>query len=414
MKQMIALFTWRYLRGTSSQTTLSLLVKICFVAIFIATFALTLIVCIMQGFEKITHEKLRGINAPIIMRAYGDELNVAQIQRVLRAEFPEIIGITPTTFNQAIIQSASCNDITHVIALKAIDPTTEPSVSCLHQKIRRKRTGTSQSFAALFDDHSLLIGDALAQALAVQPGDPVTIVSLDQARSSHNNIAFKSYRALVAATFTTGIDEFDTNILVCSYGFFHTLFPDAGVTQLNINVAPATDEDALAHKLRNRFGIDIASWKELYPALVSALTLEKYAMLFILILILLVACTNIIALEFMHIVHKRADIAILKAMGAQHTLLTTLFMVFGVSIALCATTAGLVCAAIACYLLDHYPFIKLPDAYCVAFSQLPVSMDWQIFVFVFTLVMVLSSIATWIPTRGIRTMTLATLLRSER
>ena len=107
------------------------MLKICFCGILIGTFALALIMCIMHGTEKVTHSKLRGIHSTIIMRAYGDDLNLQQIAPILGDEFPEIVAWSPITTKQAIIQDTDSSDITNVVAVKAIDP----------EKVRRGLTG---------------------------------------------------------------------------------------------------------------------------------------------------------------------------------------------------------------------------------------------------------------------------------
>ena len=74
-------------------------------------------------------------------------------------------------------------------------------------------------------------------------------------------------------------------------------------------------KNIVIQKLRHRLGLDVYSWKDLYPSLVASLKLEKYVSFFILALILLVASMNIISLLFMQITQKRPTIALLQAMG---------------------------------------------------------------------------------------------------
>ena len=57
-----------------------------------------------------------------------------------------------------------------------------------------------------------------------------------------------------------------------------------------------TEETAVIEKLKKRLPhLQVNSWKDLYPALVSSLKLEKYVMFFILALITLVASMNMIS-----------------------------------------------------------------------------------------------------------------------
>ena len=190
------------------------------------------------------------------------------------------------------------------------------------------------------------------------------------------------------------------------------LFPDALPTHISLSCAPQADEQASLTKLRARFpSYEVFSWKELYPELMAALVLEKYAMFFILSLIMLVACMNVVSLLFMQITQKRGDIAIMKAMGTADAQVTRLFVWLGMSISLLATLVGLSLAVIASWFLEHYPFIKLPDVYYV--SQLPARMEIGLLIQVFVVIMLISFVAIWFPAQKTRTINIADVLRFE-
>ena len=78
-------------------------------------------------------------------------------------------------------------------------------------------------------------------------------------------------------------------------------------------------------------------------------------MFFILALMTLVASMNIISLMFMEITQKRADIAILRSMGASHALIRRIFLCMGLIITLSATIAGELAGALICHLLQKIP-----------------------------------------------------------
>ena len=153
------------------------------------------------------------------------------------------------------------------------------------------------------------------------------------------------------------------------------------------------------------------SWKQRYPALVSALKLEKYVMFFILSLIILVASMNIISLLFMQIVQKRGDIAIFKVLGMADKNLRTIFLKMGMIISILGTLCGLTASLIICYLLKKYPFIQLPDAYYV--THLPVSIELPTYVWIFITITSISFVSTWIATNKTRHINISSLLRFE-
>jgi len=422
MNSFSILLAWRYLRGTKNEKSIATMVTVCCSCITISVFALTLVMAIMNGIEQATYTKLQSIHAHIIMRAHGQELDVEAITPILKSEFPEIIGYSPSSIEQIIIQTDGQQRPT-VLALKAIDPHKEETVTHLSKKIvttDQTNLPDNVRLNTSISNNKILIGNKLATDLNISQHDTITLLFSPQTRSSsgRSKIALEQYETTLGGLFTTGIEEFDTSLAFCSFELLETLFPDTGVTQLNIKLRPTADIKKTTQKLRARFNnnnnkdpLEIYSWNELYPALVSALQLEKYAMFIILSLIILVSSMTIIALLFMLISQKRLDIAILKAMGMSDKNLRATFMIIGMSIALLSSLVGIFLAVIACYILKLYPFITLPDAYY--FTHLPADITGNLLITVITVVMLVSACATWFSARRSTALSIARVLRFE-
>lgn len=401
------LLAWRYLFGRKEDRSISTMIYICFFGILIGTFAFTLSMCIMNGFEHATQKQLQGIQTAITMHAYGDELDIQKIESVITKEFSEIKAISPYTTQQLIIQDPTTDDISHVVGLKAIDPEQEQHVSTIEQKIVTQSKNLQNSI----DTNHILIGKSLAEQLELSVGDTVNLLFTKNAQNRSHTLKLHKEQAIIGGIFKTGIDEFDAGMIFGSFDLLHTLFPEQGATHISIKPKLSVDHDQLVQKLRKRFEIEVYSWKDLYPALVSALQLEKYATFFILALIILIASMNMLSLLFMYITNKRRDIALLRAMGTSKKTISHIFLIIGMTISFCASAIGLLLAAIVGWLLERYPFITLPDTYYV--THMPIKMDWQLFVLIWIIVLVLSLLATWLPTRKINRINIAHILRFE-
>lgn len=400
---------WRYLKSSPTETTIALMGKLCFIGIVISTFSLTLVLFVMRGFEKATHNKLQGIHAQVIIRGYGDPLDYAPIAQVLMREFSDIAAFSPTSMRQGLLASHT-SDSPDVVIIKGIDPEREATVSSIAHKMR----GNKQipiTLAQAVDDTHIALGSQLAKALDVIPGDRVTLIYTESTQTRSRKIVFDEKEIIVGGIFTTGIDEFDSSMILCSLSLFNHLFPDAGIDEIHLTLKPTAHEEVTMQRLRERLQLDVYSWKHLYPALVSALKLETYAMLIIFALIALVASMSIISLLFMHITYKRGDIAILKAMGMHDSSIVSIFLTMGMTIASVGCLFGIALALVAGLLLQRYPLITLPDAYYI--SHLPIAIEWHLIVLVMIVVMLLSFIATWIPARKTRSLVIAQVLRFE-
>ena len=88
-----------------------------------------------------------------------------------------------------------------------------------------------------------------------------------------------------------------------------------------------------------------------------------------------------------------------------------IFLIMGTIICAMASIVGLALACVASFVLDHYQLISLPDVYYT--THLPSHMEWYMPPFVFAVVMLISVLATWIPTRQIASINIADVLRFE-
>lgn len=398
----------RYIKGAQEEKNISLMTKICFWSILIGTLALVLVTAVMNGFEKATQEKFQTIHPEIFIQSLGSKLNVDAIKDVLKKEFPEVAAVSPRASQYVIMHDPADKKSQFIMNIRGIDPSTEKNVSKLEQTITK--TENAKPLSELLHGNTVIIGQKLADQLAVDIGDTVELFYMSK-QPTTRKVRLSQQTARIGGFFKTGITDFDTSLLLTSLDFFNTLFPNEGIKKLGLKLKPGIDKDQTIAKLERRFGLDVFAWQQMYPALLQALKLEKYAMFFILALITLVASMNIISLLFMVITQKRGDIAILKSMGMPNASITKIFMIMGISISLFAALTGLAIGFGIGLALTWYPFIRLPDVYYV--SHLPIQMEPGIFIAVFIVVLLMSIIATWIATRKTSAINIAQVLRYE-
>lgn len=404
MNKLTFLLARRYLLGSTYERSISTVTLICFISIFVASGSLTLVNAVMRGFQVAVHQKLQGIHADATIQSYDAPLNEQAIQQVISDEFPEIVASSPVHIGNALIQSDEYAHPT-VLILNGIDPHKERLVSNIETKLT-----PHGSLATIVHGNTVAIGRNIADAHNLCVGDTFTLYYLDEL-SGKRKVTVHQQEALVGGIFKTGIEEYDANLIYTSLSFFHKLFSHDGADQIKITFAPTIDHEISIKKLHQRLMLDVYSWKQLYPSLVSALQLERYAMFFILLLITIVASMNIIALLFMLIQAKKSDIAILHSMGASLRMIKSIFIAIALTITGLATTLGLLCAAGICWLLNTYPFITLPDTYYV--SHLPAQLEWHMIVLVFATIMIIAILATIVPLRNIKRSAIAQVLRFE-
>ena len=87
--------------------------------------------------------------------------------------------------------------------------------------------------------------------------------------------------------------------------------------------------------------VSVETWEEVYGELFQAVRLEKTMMFVLLLLVVAIAGFNIIAGQSMMVHDKRAQIAMLRTLGADRRFVLSLFLSQGAVVALLGTATGL-------------------------------------------------------------------------
>ncbi|MCK4651014.1 FtsX-like permease family protein [Candidatus Babeliales bacterium] len=441
MENISSILCRKYFKFKKKDRNISLMMLVCFLGILIGTFSLMLSLIITNGFEKTISEKMQGISSQAIIYSPGHLIDDKSIKNVLLKEFKnQIKAISASSTRQILINKGKQKS---VLFIKGIEPNQESKVTTIAQKIRlplplkKGEKAQAELLKNLLRNNQMIIGTKTAQNYKIKIGDEI-IILIPEA-GGKKKILLKKKKVIVSGIFKVGLEEYDNNFAFCSLDYLKQLFDEKqGVDQISLKLTdgiskfsfkkliekkylkqmllkflPTQDPQTLTlKKIQHRLPtLHVRSWKDLYPALVSSLKLEKYAMFFILTLITLVACMTMISLLFMYIQQKRRDIAILKSMGLSNKKIRSIFLRIGLKITFLATISGLGLAAIAGYILEKYPFIQLPDVYYI--SYLPARMEPELFVIVFLATMLLGFLATWIPAKRTKRINIAQVLRQE-
>lgn len=407
MDHISRMIAWRYITGSMYERSLSVMVIISVLGIFIGSCALALVAAIMHGFDTQTRKQMQAIHPQAVIQS-GDPIDFEHLKEVLKTEFPAVSALSPTSSAFGLAHSTdntSQNPI--VVMIEAIDPETAPQVTTLHEKVI-----TDTPLSLITDaPNTVFIGSSLAEDLEVTVGDTIDLLYASDQQPRNKKLTFNAHTVTVAGIIQTGFEDLDSRLVLCSFDLLNTLFPDLGTQEVQLRFAPHTNIPEAVTALRARLGLEVYTWQDLYPAMLAALTLEEYVYFLVIALITLVASMNILALLFMQITTKRSDIALLKTMGFSDAAITKIFIYMGLGIALAATFCGVICAVILSYCIETYQLIPLPDAYYV--THVPAEMTPAIVALVLIVVTLMSLIATIIPTRRIHTMSVASILRFE-
>lgn len=394
----------RFLQNITKERHIASMLIICVMSIIFSTFALTLIIAIANGLQQATTQALQGFHSDCTIQApAGTALNFAKIAKTLHKECSTLVAhAAPVAYQHAILQKNRSDDISHVVLVQGIDPQrdaqTRPALRLMHP-----------TNDALWRNNSVVIGATLARDLAIKPGDTINLLVPADEQDDNHSIQFSSTQVTISNMFTSGIEAMDERMIFCSLTTLQFLFPETGVTQINIRLQPGTSLADASKQLQQRLKLNVVAWRDLYPALLDALAVEHTAMLLIVFLVAVIASIATVALLMMYSVHQQQSIALLIAMGMRLRDIRTLFTLIGVTITSCATVVGILFACAASWLLEHYRLIRLPDVYYV--DHVPAQMDISTALLVFSIMVFVSLITSWLATGQVKKMNLSLLLK---
>lgn len=147
--------------------------------------------------------------------------------------------------------------------------------------------------------------------------------------------------------------------------------------------------------LNGRFKIEDRFEQEalLYKTMKS----EKWAIFFILSLILVIATFNMLGSITMLILEKKKDISILRSMGVSKKGISRIFLYEGLLINLAGAIGGILAGVLICWLQQTFGFVKLSSSGSFIVDSYPVIVKITDILLVFATVMGIGILAVWLP-----------------
>ncbi len=422
---MIRRFEWfvalRYLLSGKRHRFTSFISVMAVVGVAIGVCALIVVIAVMAGFQKELRDRLLGVNSHLIVQRLGGplleyerlarEIETLRIPKKgvegfwarLRGEGEvRVEGVLPCVVLQGLLSSASGQAGVMVRGV----PGEEARKIFTSVKLRRG------NFLELEDaSPHIILGWRLAKNLGVNAGDRVKLV-LPEGRATVLGFLPKIRTLTVVGIFETGLYEFDATLAFVPLGLAQQLSGTKGVSHLEVRLNDPFYAGEFSNILSKKLGFPywVVDWRRMNASLFSALKLEKAAMFVILTLIVVVAAFNIVAALIMLVGEKRADIAILKSMGASDRSILRIFMLTGFLLGSSGMLLGVIGGLFLCFLISRYPIVKLPsDIYYV--DRLPVLVQGADVTLIAFAALVLALLATIYPAKQAAKLPPAEVLR---
>ena len=173
---------------------------------------------------------------------------------------------------------------------------------------------------------SILIGEELSNELELNVGDELSLVSAEN----------KELKLKVKGIFKTGFLDYDSNLVIVPLKTMQIILEQGTVaTEIGIMTEhPQKIEEVMEKVLEKlqKSDFKVTSWKRINHNLLNAVQFEKFVLIAILSLLLIIACFAVSVILNMIVREKIKDIGILKSIGYTNSHIRNIFTIEGLII----------------------------------------------------------------------------------
>ncbi len=329
---------WRYTRaGRSGRSNrfISFISGVAILGIALGVAALIIVLSVMNGFQKEVRDRMLSVVSHVeLFEAGGNALPDWHAVAAEARKNAEVVGVAPFVSSQVLIARG---DEMRGVVVRGILPADEATVTDLAARIEPLLV------ASLVPGTSnVVLGIELARSLRVKAGDKVTLV-LPGGNTTSAGVVPRTAVLTVAGTFDAGHFEYDNGLALVHLDDAAMLFRVAGPNGVRLRLKDLEQAPRVAAELEYALGTKIVArdWTETNRNWFASVQIQKRLLSIILTLIVAVAAFNLVSTLVMTVTDKRADIAILRTLGATPRSVMTIFIVQGAASGIIGTLAGL-------------------------------------------------------------------------
>lgn len=324
----------RYTRAKRRNHFISFISLTSILGLTLGVAVLIVVLSVMNGFDRELQNRILGmVSHANIWKQGGVDDWRAVVAKAKQS--PDVIAAAPFVQLQGMLSQSGA--VTGVFVV-GIDPDLEAKVSILPQHMVGGQIEALQ--AGTFN---IVIGQGIARKLGLALGDKVTLV-LPEATVSPAGVLPRFKRFTVVGMFKVGA-EIDDIMAYVSLGDAQRIAKlNDSVQGVRLKVTDLLRAEIIANGVVDQMvgPYWATDWTRTYGNLFQAIKLEKTMMALLLMLIVAVAAFNIVSSLVMVVTDKKADIAILRTLGASPRTVMGIFMVQGTFIGVVGTLIGTV------------------------------------------------------------------------
>lgn len=393
--------SWRYQRGKQKNRLVSLISLFSTVGIALGVAVLILGLSAMNGFERELNNRILAVVPHVEISAYQEQgegtIKSWENLAALLNRQADIAGISPFVSFTALVENGTKLKVVQVkgVQKKALD-----SVSSLGHFV------LEQGWTRFEHQGGLVLGYGIAKELEVNVGDMVTLLI---SPPQENNQLSQPIRHQMEVSAILRLDgQLDHSYALMPMATAQTLlgYQADQITGLELKVhqpfeVQSIDYSALQHYPQMLY---VQNWIGKFGYMYRDIQLIRTVMYIAMVLVIGVACFNIVSTLIMAVKDKQGDIAIMRTLGANNRFIKQIFICYGLQAGMKGCLIGIVLGVILALnltaLLQGIETLlgrKLLSDGVYFVDFLPSELHWQDILMVFISALILSLLASLYP-----------------
>ncbi|HFI7428240.1 lipoprotein-releasing ABC transporter permease subunit LolE [Escherichia coli] len=389
----------RFSRGRRRGGMVSLISVISTIGIALGVAVLIVGLSAMNGFERelnnrilavVPHSEIEAVNQP--WTNWQEALD--NVQKV-----PGIAAAAPYINFTGLVESGAN---LRAIQVKGVNPQQEQHLSALPSFVQGDAW---RNFKA--GEQQIIIGKGVADALKVKQGDWVSIM-IPNSNPEHKLMQPKRVRLHIAGILQLSGQLDHSFAMIPLADAQQYLDMGSSVSGIALKMTDVFNANKLvrdAGEVTNSY-VYIKSWIGTYGYMYRDIQMIRAIMYLAMVLVIGVACFNIVSTLVMAVKDKSGDIAVLRTLGAKDGLIRAIFVWYGLLAGLFGSLCGVIIGVVVS--LQLTPIIEWieklighqflsSDIYFIDF--LPSELHWLDVFYVLVTALLLSLLASWYPAR---------------
>ena len=393
--------SWRYQRGKQKNPLVALISKFSAIGIALGVAVLIVGLSAMNGFERELNSRILAVvpHVEITVNPQGNDPTLNHWQKLAERlkTNKKITALSPFVSFTALVENG--NKL-KVVQVKGVDKQAEDQVSSLSEFVERDGR---QKFA---EEGGLVLGSGIAKELDVKAGDWVSL--LISQPNGEDQMA-QPNRERVQVTAILRLDgQLDHSYALLALPQAQELmgYREDQITGVELKVDDPFKVQDMDYSMLNDYPqlLYIQNWVAKFGYMYRDIQLIRTVMYIAMVLVIGVACFNIVSTLIMAVKDKQGDIAIMRTLGANNGFIKQIFIWYGLLAGMKGCLIGIVLGVVLA--LNLTPIIQgietllgkklLSDGiYFVDF--LPSELHWFDVVLVLVAALVLSLLASLYP-----------------